>query len=56
MPITAPSEPPIMNNGASVPPDVPLPSAITQEMNFSAPKLSSMARPKWPCTSASMLS
>ena len=56
MPITAPSEPPIVNNGASVPPDVPLTSAMTQDTNFSAPKVSSTVRPKCPCTSASMLS
>ena len=26
--------PPIVNSGASVPPDVPLPSAMDQERNF----------------------
>lgn len=33
-PIATPQPPPIVNNGASVPPEVPLPREIDQEMNF----------------------
>src|SRR5438045_7564239 len=33
-PSSAPIAPPIVNSGASVPPLVPLPSAIDQDMNF----------------------
>src|SRR5262245_53856777 len=35
LPITAPTPPPIVKSGASVPPDVPLPSEIDQDTNFS---------------------
>ena len=34
-PSAAPSPPPMVNSGASVPPEVPLPSEIDQETNFS---------------------
>src|SRR3954471_12544554 len=34
-PDKAPVAPPIVSSGARVPPEVPLPSAIAQEMNFS---------------------
>src|SRR5215469_13606946 len=35
-PQAAPSPPPMVNRGASVPPEVPLPSEIDQETNFIA--------------------
>src|SRR5690606_25046980 len=34
IPSNAPAAPPMVSNGASVPPDVPLPSDTTHEMNF----------------------
>ena len=34
IPIIAPAAPPMVNNGASVPPDVPLPNAMAHERNF----------------------
>ena len=43
---SAPSAPPIVNSGASVPPDVPLPSAIDHEMNFITHRNDQRARPR----------
>src|SRR6187402_1507426 len=40
IPITAPAAPPMVNNGAKVPPDVPLPNAIAHDMNLKIHKLS----------------
>jgi hypothetical protein len=34
LPNIAPVAPPMVSNGASVPPEVPLPNAITQERNL----------------------
>jgi hypothetical protein len=55
MPISAPSAPPMVNNGASVPPDVPLPSAIDHDRNFITHRNASACRVSWPDTMSSML-
>jgi hypothetical protein len=41
LPIIAPSAPPIVNNGARVPPDVPLPNEIAQERNLNTHSITS---------------
>ena len=41
----APRPPPIVKSGASVPPDVPLPSEIAHETNFSAQRSARALRP-----------
>src|SRR5690606_39773451 len=38
IPNASPVAPPIVNNGAKVPPDVPLPKEIDHEINFNTPK------------------
>src|SRR5689334_24749042 len=38
-PPASPSAPPIVHNGASVPPDVPLESEIDHETNFNSPSM-----------------
>ena len=53
-PASAPSAPPIVNNGASVPPEVPLPSAIDHEMNFITHRNASAPTARCPDTIASM--
>ena len=47
-PSSAPSPPPIVNNGASVPPDVPLPRYTDHEMNLSTTSTSSARPTSWP--------
>ena len=54
-PSSAPSAPPMVNSGASVPPEVPLPSAIYHDRNFSRNSDASAARPTCPATIAAML-
>src|SRR6185312_9180810 len=55
-PSTAPNAPPIVNNGASVPPDVPLPREIDQEIYFSKPSVAITASGAPPCRSHLILS
>ncbi|MNE06812.1 hypothetical protein D3C87_2131950 [compost metagenome] len=48
MPKIAPAAPPIVNKGASVPPEVPLPKATDHERNLKKNKLRIRARGKLP--------
>src|SRR6218665_432172 len=54
-PSAEPSPPPMVKRGASVPPEVPLPSAMDHEMNFSRQKTSAAVPTRWPEMMASML-
>src|SRR4051794_15110473 len=51
-----PMPPPIVNSGASVPPDVPLPSAIDQEISLAKQKKAKIVPDSEPSRMCSMLS
>ena len=53
---SAPKPPPMVNSGASVPPEVPLPRAMAQEMNFIVARKSSALPVIVPPKMPSMLS
>ena len=55
-PISTPSAPPMVKSGASVPPDVPLPSATDHEINFNAQKTASAVPTNLPLRMLSILS
>ncbi len=55
-PSAAPSPPPMVKSGASVPPDVPLPSAIAHETSFRAHSRSTARPARSPATIPLMLS
>ena len=54
-PHTSPSPPPIVSSGASVPPEVPLPSEMHHETNFSEHKQAAAPRAKSPESKSVML-
>jgi hypothetical protein len=51
-----PIAPPIVSSGASVPPDVPLPSAIAHDTNLKRPSISSVVPKMRPSSVSAMLS
>ena len=55
-PHTTPNPPPMINSGASVPPDVPLPSEIDHERNFIVHKKAAAPMATSPVSRREMLS
>ena len=56
LPSNTPKAPPIVNNGASVPPEVPLPREITQEIYLRKQRESNIANGKFPFSKSCILS